>query len=468
MKISIRVKLFTITISILVLTVIITSGINIVKFRQMYIGALMDRARADAQDMREGINQGLAFFPLDSFSDMTVFLNTHLKKRYSYAYVADSKKTILYHSDGVTKNKKLDPAIYDKLAFGKDVKSAIVSAGKFYETVIPIVHNFDVIGTIHIGVPKSVVDNTVIGMIAQNTLVLVVVLILSILLMYAFLARSITDPISRLERKVMDISREFKLPIYVEERKADEITKFSRSFDVMMGELVKRTKELAEANSRLEVELSQRIAAEKKLKESYDELQVTFEGSINAIATAIVSRDPYTAGHQQRVAELACAIAEDMGLSSEQVREIFLAAVSHDIGKIAVPTEILVKKGKLTDEEMQVIRTHPQVGYDILKPIKFPWPLAETVLQHHERLNGSGYPRKLTKDQILKQARIIAVADVVEAISSARPYRDALGNDAALSEISKNKGILYDENVVISCLKLFNDKGFCFKNTKQA
>ncbi|MDD5439972.1 MAG: HD domain-containing protein [Candidatus Omnitrophica bacterium] len=463
-KFGISFKLYTITISVLVITVLVTSGINIIRFRSMYIEALMDRARADAQDLREGIYQGLEYFPLESFSDMTTLLNARLKHKFSYAYIADRNHEILYHSDGITVNKKLDPAVYGNLVFNRDVKSVIVSSGKYYEMVIPVVYKFNVIGTIHIGLPKSAVDDTVIAMIIQNVAVLILILILSIALLYIVLARSITGPIARLREKVTEINREFKLPTYAEDETIDELTTFSHSFDVMTNELVKRTKELAETNRLLEIELAQRTAAERKLKESYRELQVTFEGSINAIATAIVSRDPYTAGHQQRVAELSCAIAEDIGLTGEQVREVYLAAVSHDIGKIAVPTEILIKKGKLTDEEMGIIRTHPQVGYDILKPIKFPWPLAEAVLQHHERMNGTGYPRRLPGARILLQARIIAVADVVEAISSTRPYREALGNDAAMTEIEMNKGTLYDARVADACLKLFREKHFAFSN----
>ncbi len=151
-----------------------------------------------------------------------------------------------------------------------------------------------------------------------------------------------------------------------------------------------------------------------------------------------------------------------MNLSPDQVEGIYMTAILHDIGKISVPAEILTKPGRLNEIEMNMLRTHPEVGYDILKRIDFPWPLAKVVLQHHERMDGSGYPKGLKGDEILLEAKIIGIADVVEAMSSHRPYRPALGIDKALEEISKNKGILYDPEVVDACIKLFKEKGFKF------
>lgn len=183
---------------------------------------------------------------------------------------------------------------------------------------------------------------------------------------------------------------------------------------------------------------------------------------VDALSSAVELRDPYTSGHQRRVAELACAIAEEMGLSAEQVKVIRVAALLHDIGKaLFVPIEILSKPGKLTDLEMALIREHPKAGYEILKRVEFPWPVAEIVYQHHERLDGSGYPRGLKGEEILLEAKIIAVADVVEAMSSHRPYRPALGVDEALAEIRKNAGNLYDPEVVEACERVFA-KGFTF------
>ncbi len=177
----------------------------------------------------------------------------------------------------------------------------------------------------------------------------------------------------------------------------------------------------------------------------------------------IEMRDPYTAGHQRRVAKLAAAIGADLGLPEDQIRGIFLAGLIHDVGKINIPAEILSKPGKLTALEMQFIKTHPQAGYDIIKGIEFPWPIAEAILQHHERLDGSGYPRGLAAEAVIVEARILAVADVTEAITAHRPYRPALGLDAALAEIETGKGRLYDPAAVDACIALFRNKGFAFQ-----
>ena len=174
-------------------------------------------------------------------------------------------------------------------------------------------------------------------------------------------------------------------------------------------------------------------------------------------------RDPYTAGHQRRVAELAVAIAGDLGLPKEQIHGIHLAAGIHDLGKIRVPAEILSKPGKLTDIEYHLIKAHAQAGYDIVKDIEFPWPIAAMVWQHHERLDGSGYPQGLKGDQILLGSRIMAVADVLEAMASHRPYRAALGPDVALKEIERGRGAAYDPTVVDACVKLFREGRFAFQ-----
>jgi len=211
-------------------------------------------------------------------------------------------------------------------------------------------------------------------------------------------------------------------------------------------------------------DITERKQAEKELRQSYKKLRKMLADIVQTVALTVEIRDPYTAGHQQRVSQLASAIAQQINLSPDQVEGIYMTAILHDIGKISVPAEILTKPGRLTEIEMNMLKTHPQVGYDILKRIDFPWPLAEIVLQHHERMDGSGYPQGLKGDEILIEARILGVADVVEAMSSHRPYRPALGIDKALEEISKNKGILYDPEVVDACLKLFKEKGFKFES----
>jgi PAS domain S-box-containing protein len=207
-------------------------------------------------------------------------------------------------------------------------------------------------------------------------------------------------------------------------------------------------------------DISARKQTEQALKESWKNLHEALEGAIQAMALTIEIRDPYTAGHQRRVSRLSCAIAKEMGLPEDQIEGLRVAGDIHDIGKIYVPAEILSKPGQITAIEYGIIKTHPQVGYDILKTIKFPWPVAQIVLQHHERLDGSGYPMGLSGDQILKEARILIVADIVEAMSSHRPYRPAQGIDKALEEIIQHKGVSYDPEVVDVCVRLFMEKGF--------
>ncbi|HET7833670.1 MAG TPA: HD domain-containing phosphohydrolase [Gallionella sp.] len=205
---------------------------------------------------------------------------------------------------------------------------------------------------------------------------------------------------------------------------------------------------------------SLRTAAERDL--SNRRLGSAMKNTVVALARTLEMRDPYTAGHQTKVAELATAIAEMMQLPPEQIEGIHLAGVVHDIGKIYIPAEILSKPGRLTDLEFNFINAHPQRGYDILKEIEFPWPIAQMVLQHHERMNGSGYPQGLQMPEILLEARILAVADVVEAMSSYRPYRPALGINAALEEIDRNRNTLYDSRVVDACLILFRERHYAF------
>lgn len=194
------------------------------------------------------------------------------------------------------------------------------------------------------------------------------------------------------------------------------------------------------------------------LKKNFDTLQLTLQSMINAMSEIVESRDPYTAGHQKRVAEIACSIAEEMNLSFHMINGIRMAAMIHDIGKMYIPAEILSKPGVLSDLEFNMMKSHPEVGYNILKNIEFNHPIAETVYQHHERIDGSGYPRGLSGDEILLEAKIIAVADVVEAMGSHRPYRPALGIDRALEEIANRKGTVYDSEIVDACLKLFKEE----------
>lgn len=195
----------------------------------------------------------------------------------------------------------------------------------------------------------------------------------------------------------------------------------------------------------------------------YEKTRKALDGAIDAIVKICEKRDPYTAGHEKRVAQLACAIAREMGLSEDQVEGIRVTICLHDIGKMEVPAEILSKPAKLSEIEFSLIKAHAQTGYEILKGVEFPWPVARIVLQHQERLDGSGYPNGLKGKEIMLEARILAVADTIEAMSSHRPYRPAMGVDTALKEIARGKGVLYDPAVVDACLMLFRRKRFQFR-----
>ena len=209
------------------------------------------------------------------------------------------------------------------------------------------------------------------------------------------------------------------------------------------------------------------IRLKEKLIQNLKDIRRLFGQEIETIALLCESRDPYTAGHQRRVTQLACAIAKEMDFPEKQIEGIHASGLLHDIGKIYIPTDILNRPGRLSNIEMDLIRTHSKVGYDILKTVNFPWPVAQIVLQHHERQDGSGYPQGLSGEEILIEAKILAVTDVVEAMSSHRPYRPALGIDMALGEISRNSGILYDPKVVDVCLKLFKEKNFKFEKDSE-
>ena len=206
-------------------------------------------------------------------------------------------------------------------------------------------------------------------------------------------------------------------------------------------------------------DITEKKKAGTDLKRSYERLKRSMEDTIQTIAMIVEARDPYTAGHQRAVDRLAVAIAEEMGLPADKINGIHTAAVIHDIGKIYIPAEMLSKPGNLSEIEFDIMKTHPQVSFDILKRIDFPWPVASMVYQHHERYNGSGYPRGLKGEKILIEARILAVADVVESMASHRPYRPTIGMDKAIEEITKNRGTLYDPKVVDACLRIFK-KGF--------
>jgi putative nucleotidyltransferase with HDIG domain len=200
----------------------------------------------------------------------------------------------------------------------------------------------------------------------------------------------------------------------------------------------------------------------ESLRHSMSKLENAMNGIVRAIAHTVETRDPYTAGHQRRVADLAAAIAQEVGFTHDQIEAVRVAAIIHDLGKISVPAEILSKPSRLTANEFNLIKEHPQVGYDIVKDIEFPWDVSTMIHQHHEKLNGSGYPLGVSGNDILPESRVLTVADVVEAMASHRPYRPGLGVDVALEEIDKNKGQLYDPEMAQACIALFSSRRFSF------
>jgi PAS domain S-box-containing protein/putative nucleotidyltransferase with HDIG domain len=256
------------------------------------------------------------------------------------------------------------------------------------------------------------------------------------------------------------------LPLSEDSRIFGSLNIYSAEPDVFDAEEVKLLKELSDDLAYGIIALHTRAEGKKSaedLQNSYKLLRKIFEQTVNALSSAVGKRDPYTTDHQRRVTILACAIAQEMRLTEEQINGIRLAGMLHDIGKLAVPSEILSKPTRLSEAEFTIIKTHPRVASDILKAIEFPWPISEIVLQHHERIDGSGYPLGLSENHILLETRILSVADVVEAISSHRPYRPAYSLEYTLEEISKNKGVIYDTDVVDVCLKLFHEKNFKFE-----
>lgn len=248
------------------------------------------------------------------------------------------------------------------------------------------------------------------------------------------------------------------LTIASKEMEAED--KLKKHHELLENTVQDRTVELTMLNMQFQQEIEERKRTQKKLNHSYLQLQKSLDEIVHAMSLTLEERDPYTAGHQKRTTDLALAIAREMGLPEHETKGLQMAGLIHDMGKISVPGEILSKPGPLNDAEIQLIQRHPQVAYDILKQIDFPWSVDQIVLQHHEKLDGSGYPQGLVGEEILLESRILCVADVVETMETHRPYRASLGRDTALEEITKNRGSLYDSEVVDACLKLFGEKEF--------
>lgn len=258
--------------------------------------------------------------------------------------------------------------------------------------------------------------------------------------------------------KKLNLFSAISLPIKDGKKVLGALCLYSTKKEVFDKKEVKLLEELAGDLSFGVVSLRHEAArrrGEEDLKKSAERMRQTFEGVTLALAKAVESRDPYTAGHEQRVADLSMAIGEEMGLPGDRVEGLRVSASLHDLGKIGVPAEILSSPARLTEAQFSLVKSHPQVSDEILSTIEFPWPVSKIVRQHHERLDGSGYPDHIKGDEILLEAKILCVADVVEAMSSHRPYRPALGLDKAIMEISKDKGIKYDPDVVDACIKVF-------------
>ena len=253
------------------------------------------------------------------------------------------------------------------------------------------------------------------------------------------------------EELLLHIKQSFsKVEILQENKRLIELIKQKNE------ELLKLTKTLEKKTKDKTDDL---LAQTEKLKESYKKSQIILDSIVKTLSKIIETRDPYTSGHEDQVAEIACKIAKEMKLTEEQIEAIHIAATLHDIGKISVPSEILTKPGRLSDLEREMIKTHCKVANDLLLNIEFPYPVAEIIFQHHERMDGSGYPRGLKGDNIAIEARIIGAADVLDAMASYRPYRPALGVDAAIEEIIKFSGITFDPAVVNACLKIYKNAG---------
>ena len=248
-----------------------------------------------------------------------------------------------------------------------------------------------------------------------------------------------------------------------ERKRAEE--ELQKAHDELESLVKLRTAELAKANEVLLTDIAERMKVDEKLQHTLNSLRKAVSMTIQVLVAAVEARDPYTAGHQRRSANLARAIATEMKFSPEMIEGIRMAGYIHDIGKLSIPAEILSKPTKLSEIEFALIKEHSRSGYEILKDVESPWPLAEMVYQHHERMDGSGYPRKLKGNDIIIEARILAVADVVEAMGSHRPYRPSLGIDLALAEIEKNAGFIYDDDVVNACIRIFREKGFKLEST---
>ena len=268
------------------------------------------------------------------------------------------------------------------------------------------------------------------------------------------------DDLSSLVGELAKANKELAFQNREKEKRAAELAIANKELAFQNQEKEKRAAELAIANKELAFQNREKEMRAAELLKANEGLH---EALMNTVRVAMIlseMRDPYTAGHERRVAEIAVAISVELGFDSRRQEGMRVAGYLHDVGKIGIPAEILSKPGKLSEHEFSLIKDHAQAGYDVLTRVKFPWPIAEIALQHHERMDGTGYPKGVKGDDILIEARILGVADTVEAMSSHRPYRAGLGLEKALAEIERGRETAYDSSVVDACLKLFRENSF--------
>lgn len=268
------------------------------------------------------------------------------------------------------------------------------------------------------------------------------------------------DDLSSLIGDLAKANKELAFQNEEKEKRAAELAIANEELAFQNREKEKRADELAIANLELVFQNQEKEKRAAELAMANEELHGALMNTVRVAMILSEMRDPYTAGHERRVAEIAVAISAELGFDSRRQEGIRVAGYLHDVGKIGIPAEILSKPGKLTEHEFSLIKDHAQAGYDVLNRVNFPWPIAEVALQHHERMDGSGYPQGLKGEDILIEARILGVADTVEAMSSHRPYRAGLGIEKALAAIEQGRATAYDANVVDVCLKLFRENGF--------
>ena len=451
---SIRLKFLIIVSTILLASTVIMSILISVNERAMFNHSLINKGNGLASYMAK-----LGKDPLimkDSI-ELDIIVNQAINnEEVLYAVIQDASGNILtsqYASiDYRWPRIKEIVSVLPRDSKSKDIIARIRMQGGIIEVFTPILSDNDTIGKVTLGMSQHKINQQVVKTILFIVVLhLIVTLIIGALLLIVS-KKLILDPITELVRVTKRFAKG-DLTARVKTKTTGEVLVLTESFNLMMEDLGK-------AIISKENELAERKRVELKLQDTLERLRMAIGTTIQVMTSAVEIRDPYTAGHQTRSADLARAIATEMGLQLEKIDGIRMAGSIHDIGKLSIPAEILSKPTKLSEIEFSLIKEHSRKGYEMLKNVESSWPLAEIVYQHHERMDGSGYPRNLKGDEILMEARVLVVADVVESMASHRPYRPSLGIDAALEEIENNRGTYYDNTVVDACLRLFREKGY--------